>query len=183
MKKYYLWQRLNCQLLNRAQGYRGFSLIEVLVVIAIIAVLSVLVSINFSFFNSVLIKSEIQKLHTICHYLRRKALMTNQIQKLVFDMSKNCYNYDNHQEKITQSVRIGFLCGTKGPPSAPNQLIQQPITFKNNEVIFYPDGNVSSGTVYLIDTNKQYQYALSAPIAQMPYLRMYQFDNKWKLVS
>jgi len=198
LKKCFLWRLSNCRWLNNLrkglssilwsaqdewQKKAGFSLVELLVVIVIVALLSTLASVNLSFLNGTLVKSEIQKLHTVCHYLRRKAMMTNQSQKLIFDISNNEYRYGDNVEKFAQLVSIGFLPGTKGPPSTPSRLIQNPITFKNSEIIFYQDGIVSSGTVYLIDTNKCYQYALSVPIAQISYLRMYYHDKKWKLVT
>ncbi len=162
---------------------KGFSLIELIIVIAIIGILSALVAINFSFFDSALIKSEIHKIHTVCHYLRRKAMMTNKIHTLTFDIKTNSYVYDDVHEQFAQQVIINCKSGIKGPPSTPTYLITKPVTFKNNTIIFYPSGIVSAGTLYLTDKYNNYQYALSVPIASISYIRMYHYDTKWKLIA
>jgi prepilin-type N-terminal cleavage/methylation domain-containing protein len=183
LKKYSLLQRLNYLLWNKRINKQGLSFIELIIVIAIVAILSVLIAINFSFFDNALIKSEIQKIHTVCHYLRRKAMMVNEIQTLMIDLHNNTYLYGTVEEKFAQHVRINFMPGIKGPPSAPIHTVTKPITFKNSQIIFYPSGVISAGTIYLTDTYNHYQYALSVPIASISYIRMYQYDKKWKLVS
>lgn len=127
-----------------------------------------------------LVRSEIEKLHTICHYLRRTAMINNQPQTLIFDIKHKSYKYHDGEEKLSQQVVFGFLPKTLGPPSEPKTIVHTPITFKKNTITFYPDGIISSGTVYLIDTTKQYMYAFSSPIAQISYLRLYRYDGTWK---
>jgi hypothetical protein len=48
---------------------------------------------------------------------------------------------------------------------------------------FYPTGIISSGTVYLVDKNKRYMYALSNAVSQFSYLRLYKYDGGWKLLE
>ncbi len=161
----------------------GFSLIEVMIVLALIALIMALVGANYSFLNRILVRSEVEKLCVICRYLQNGAVVKNTQQALAFDAANNTYAYNNQHHKLSAQVTFGFLPGTKGPPSSPQAAIKNPITFPKGKITFHPDGIISSGTVYLIDSSQQFMYALSSPISQVSYLRKYQYNKGWKLIS
>ena len=52
--------------------------------------------------------------------------------------------------------------------------------------MFFKDGTVSAGIIYLIDKNKTAMYALSCGISSISYLRRYKYidiSNKWLLLN
>ena len=195
--KYWQWRRLNMKWWSspsihpssprlrrtgRANG-DGFTLIELMVVIGLIALLALLTTANLNFFERIVVRAEIEKLHTLCRYLQRCAIASNKEYHLVFDASKNNYRYENHVEQLPRQVLFGFLPDAHGPPAFPRRAIQKPITFQGNRITFYPSGILSAGTLYLIDRTKQSMYALSNAVSQVSYLRMYHYTGEWQLLS
>jgi Tfp pilus assembly protein FimT len=165
---------------NRADG---FLLIEALIIIALIT-LTVTLGVSFgTSLHKTIVRSEVERLYAACMYLQRLAMLTNKRQLLTFDVNKNAYFYQGHEERLSSYVTFGILRDIKGPPSAPTTVINKPITFTNNQIIFTPNGILQSGTVYLTDISKQHQYALTAPISQISFLRKYRYDNKWNYFS
>jgi Tfp pilus assembly protein FimT len=150
-----------------------------MVVVAIIAVLATLTTIHSSFLNRVLVRAEIDKLYTTCQHARYLAMATNKPQIIYFDKLQNSYSFGDRTENLTQGVQFGFIAGSKGPPAHPHVPLYKSITFQNDKIIFYPDGILSSGTIYLIDTYAHAMYALSNAVSQVSYMRMYRYDSVW----
>ena len=162
---------------------QGFTLIELMVVIGLVALLALLTTANLTFFDRIIVRSEIEKLHTICRYLQRCAIAENKTHYLVFDLENNKYCYQQHQEQLPQHVAFGFLPGTHGPPALANRLIRKAVTFQGDRITFYPSGIISAGTLYLTDRTQQTMYALSNAVSQVSFLRMYHYSGKWKLMG
>ena len=158
----------------------GFSLIELMIVIAIAMMLISLTVLNARFFNRAVITSEIHLLHAACSYLQQTAIATNQTQELTFDLADNSYSMNDQTHKLPANIMFGVLPEAKGPPSSPQSIIHEPITFANNTISFSPDGIISSGTVYLTDS--QMLYALSSAVGHVSFLRTYRYDGKWHLM-
>jgi len=172
---------------------KAFSLIEIIVVLGIILLLFLLSVPKISFINKFILQNEADKVHTVLNYLKEKAITSNQEQDLIFDLKENGYSYKtfNSQDntsgnnifvKFPEKVKIGFLPGSKGPPSDPTKPINNPITFeKINEnqykVHFFVDGKIKPGTLYIVDKDLKYMYCLTCPISQVSYIRKYQYDN------
>lgn len=161
----------------------AFTLIELMVVICLFALLATLGIMQTSFLDSTIVHAEMDKLVAACSYLRQKAIATNTECVLTFDIAKNEYRGNGIREILSSRVCFGFLPGVLGPPGSPSHAIKQAITFPHFEIHFYPTGIISSGTVYVVDKNKQYMYALSNAVSQFSYLRFYRYDGKWKLVD
>jgi len=159
---------------------QGFTLIELIVVFALFLLLTILAQVNISFLDRMIAHTEIEKLYATCRYLQHCALASNKQQELIFDQVNNSYRYHNFTEKLPAQIAFGFMPGTKGPPAAATKLVQNPITFSNNRIIFYSTGIISAGTVYLTDKAKQIMYALSNGISQISFLRIYRYDGLWQ---
>lgn len=116
-------------------------------------------------------------------YLQQKACATQQEQKLVFDERTARYYTDTAEYYLPQGVRFGCAQNTYGPPSSPQHLVYKSITFNNNTIIFSPDGSVTSGTLYLTDSDKKMTYALTVPVSSCALLRLYRLDGTWVCLS
>lgn len=159
----------------------GFSLIELLVVIAIIMLIASMASINTHYLNKAVVHTEIDLLYNTCCYLQHTAMATNQKQELSFDVARQSYSNNGEKHELPAAVQFGILPQVKGPPSSPSHALTMPITFSHQKIIFYPDGIISSGIIYMIDRNHQDIYALSSGIANTSFLRKYRYDGKWHL--
>lgn len=161
---------------------RGFSLLECGIVLALLVLVLTLHVVQIPFLNRYIVRSEIEKMYAVCKYLQQYAMINRQQQELIFDITKNEYYFHEKKERLPKQVVFGFLSGAKGPPSSALSSIVKPITFDHQRIIFYPDGIVQAGTVYLVDCDKQFMYALSNGVAQISYLRKYKYDGTWLLL-
>lgn len=118
-----------------------------------------------------------------CH-LQQVAISSNKILTLQFNIPSNSYSFQNNSVILSKNVTYGVVDYAKGPPSLPNKIINKPITFKNNQVIFSHDGKINPGTIYLSDKLKRYLYAITIPISQVSLIRKYKYLNKqWILIN
>ncbi len=160
----------------------GFTLIELMITVALCALVVTLTVVNVSFLNRGIVRSELNRLYSTCNYLRQCALASGKVQVLDIDFNKGCYSFDGKTEKLNTPVLFGVVPDVKGPPSSPQSMIRSSVTFKKNQIVFYPDGIISSGTVYLTDRDRTSFYALSSGIAQVSHLRKYSYNGKWMLL-
>ena len=161
---------------------RAFTFSELLLVLSLFAITITSSLPSFSFLNSWRLTNEIEALFSICSYLQRKAMASNQIHILTFDSTSNSYSYLGPREKLTthslhNTIQFGFLLDTKGPPSHPTKLIKKPLTFSTNKnvarISFYPDGTLTPGTAYLTDKEKSSMQAITCCVGPVSYLRKY----------
>lgn len=163
---------------------QGFSLFELLMVIALLTTLVLLVGSSSTWLNQLMVRAEVDNLYTTCRYLQRYAMMTGKQQELIFDSPHNAFMYHDHTYQLPKQVMFGVFGQVKGPTSTPTSSISHAITFVNNRIIFYPDGIIQSGTVYIIDTAQQYLFAITSPVSSVSYLRKYQYvHNTWQLIE
>lgn len=162
---------------------RGFSLIELMIVVAITLVMATLALMQTSWISGILIKSEITQLAATCQHLARISKLKKCDQEIVFDIAHNSYTFNGQTHTLAQSLRFGVPQGVKGPPSAPTHALTNPVTFANQRIVMSPSGIIQAGTVYITDSGNKRLYALSAPISQISFLRIYRYDGKWHLVQ
>jgi competence protein ComGC len=173
---------------------KGYSLFELLITVAAIVIFVTLTVPKFSFVNKFVLQNEVDKLYVTLSYLQKKAMALNKQQELYFDLINNVYSYTSinnsfKKYKLPQVVEFGILPGVLGPPSKPHKVIKNPITFEkldnNLHVIkFYPDGIISSGSVFFVDKDKRFLLSLSCPLSPYSCVRKYEYkDKKWVLLS
>lgn len=160
----------------------GFSLIEIVIAISLLIIVISLVNINTDYLNKTLIRSQINHLYNTCYFLQQLARASHTIQELSIDDKNHCYFSKEQHYKLPTQVRFGILPHAKGPPSAAHTSLSNAITFSDKKIVFYPDGIISSGTIYIIDSSAKYLYALSSGIAPVSFLRKYYYDGKWHLL-
>ena len=172
-----------CCLLQQSNSkHSGFSLLELSLVLLIIALLMMLSGAQTTFVERILVRNELEQLYTVCYYLQRCAMTQRKPQTVTFDIQKRQYRYHNTEHALPDQVCFGCAPKAKGPPSSPHTAITNPITFKNNTIIFHPDGIIQSGAVYLTDRKHRHTYALSCAVSQVSYLRKYQYTDKWVII-
>lgn len=165
---------------------QGYTLIEIIISIAILSLVFVLFSINFSFLNKLLLRSQADKLFSTFVYLQRRAISTGSEQVLKFDAEKNQYSYNGKIFNLNHKVFFGFYSDVNGPPSSPILPIKSSVTFKDNTAKFYSDGVIDSGTIYLRDIDGRFLYAISSGVAKIAYPRKYYYNfanSKWVLIT
>ncbi len=166
----------------------GFTLVEMTVVVALIALLCFLGFGFVSLFDRTLVNAELDKLYIVFVELQQRALVEHVPQQLIFDINNNSYKYNSNNttqrtERLARGVQFGVIPGAKGPPSQPTKLLGNPSTFNNNTVIFYPDGIIEPGSIYITNKAHSVLYSLSSSVAQISYIRRYIFNESWCLLS
>src|SRR5579872_64404 len=160
----------------------AFTLIECCLVVALLGLMMFLTGAQSLFLHRLLVRTELEHLYTTCYYLQRKAMITQQPQKLILQPDTNSYSYNGTCYSLPTHVRFGCPDGAQGPPAHPATVITKPITFINNAISFAPSGVMQAGTAYLIDRNGIHGYALSCAVAQVSYLRKYQYNGQWEQI-
>lgn len=169
---------------------RAFSLIELMVTMALVILVVTFTVPRTTFFARFLVQAEINKLYAVFSYLQQRALASNQVQELSFDVSAHAYTFKTLQGKVATthlpgSVRFGILDRVKGPPSSPTRLLEKAVTFPVRQgvlmVNFMTNGKITPGTVYVVDRHAQCLGALTCPISQVSYMRRYAYEGqRWK---
>jgi len=183
LKKYF--QKPRCKDLNKTEG---FALIELSLVIALMIMVTMLAVQGFSFYQRLILHAELDKLYTFFLATARKAAVDNQTYTIRFDAPQHSYTTRNAHNtttyKLPEGVIFGLLPGIYGPPAQPKAAVRSPVTFEKQQTIFYADGRIQPGTVYITDAKKQWQYSLSVPVGTISYIRRYRYQHKkWELVA
>lgn len=165
---------------HRAQGT---ALLQLSIVIVCVVILTSFTVASVSFYKRYIVCAQAQKIKTLFLLLQQKALVMREEIRLVCDVTNRTLSTSTHKEELAQGVFFGYLQSVMGPPSKPNQLLHNPITFANNTAIFYPDGTISSGTIYLIDAQKSCMYAITCPSGQVGFIRIYRYDHGWNILT
>lgn len=160
----------------------GFTLVESMIGVSLLLIIVTLVMVNASSMRSSFVRSEIDKLYTVCKFMQMTAQMTNKRQEIYIDLHHNSYTYGGNTEKLSGDVCFGILPDVKGPPSVPRTLLNSPITFDKQCISCTPHGIMNAGTIYLIDNQKKYLFALSSSVTQSSFIRKYAYENGWRLI-
>lgn len=171
-----------CQLqLDLKRLVKGFTLIELTIVLALILTIATLSVPSLWFLKRRTVLSQAEKLHTIFCYMQQLAVSCN--KNLLLKFGSSSYSYDNYEEKLPDGIEFGFKKGVKGPPSSPTIPINSGVSFVNSQVSFFANGKIQPGTVYLVDSAKNYLYAVTVPISQVSFIRKYRYSNgSWQLI-
>ncbi len=169
----------------------GYSLIELLITLALVLLIVTFTVPRTTYFARFLVHAEINKLYSIFSYLQQRAIASNEVQELSFDLAAKTYQFKTIQGTITTlrlpcSVRFGVLDRVKGPPSNPTKPIEKAVTFPSRQGVitanFMTNGKITPGTVYLTDEGGRCLGALTCPISQVSYIRRYTYDGQqWKM--
>lgn len=162
---------------------KGFTLIELCISIALFLLIMTITFPSLWFLRSQQVISEVDKLFSVFGYLQQSAITSNKDQLLQFDLQNNSYSFESSTIKISEHIKFAIKENVKGPPSVPINNLTKPITFLKEQVVFYKDGKIQPGTVYLTDSKKEYLYAITVPISQVSLIRKYKYTGKWVLID
>lgn len=163
--------------------HAGFFLFHTLIALSIVIVSLTLVSSYSTLWSQLGARAALETARTTLLYAQQHARTSNREVVVEIDQEKQTFKSDTFTHTFPSNMRFGTLPGIQGPPSAPLKQISKPITFEQNRVIFYPDGTIQSGTLYLVDTATQTQYALTIPVGHVRYIKLYQFTKQWIALS
>lgn len=162
----------------------GFSFLEIIIFIAIVCILGTLGISSISFYKSQLLKAEVEKLYFIICSAKEAAKTTSEDIVIIFNAPTNSYQLLNQRHALHKQLNIGFLKNAYGPPHDPRAAITRPITFANQQIKFNKNGNISAGSIYLIDDSQNFMYAITISVAKKVFIRKYKYSNsKWKLLN
>jgi len=174
----------------------GFSLIELCITIALFALIATITFPSIWFLRRQQVISEVDKLFSVFSYLQQAAIASNKDLVLQFDAANNSYSFGDREyrlsaeasakagrENLSEHTKFAIKQDIKGPPSSPINALTKPNTFVNSQVVFYADGKMQPGTVYLTDSKKHYLYAITIPISQVSLIRKYKYTSKWLLLE
>ena len=160
-----------------AYGKRGFLLLEYSMVCAlIVCIMMIAIGSNECLYRWQ-VRSEIDILYATACYLQQRALATNQAQCLTFNIDDHTYSFGKTTYRLPPVVRFGSGTGALGPPSAPSKPIVNACSFSERSIIFWPDGIIKAGTVYLVDRKQRDTFALSSGIGSIACLRKYHYKQ------
>lgn len=161
---------------------RGFTLFELLITLGLMACIFIIGFGYYALFSGTLVRLELDTLYMIFLQLNRTAIIDGKEHVLYLDKDKNTVRYDGTEHILGKGTKFGAGPNIKGPPSSPQFVIHDPITFPGHMVIFYPDGHIQSGTIYLTNDQGSITFALSSPIADISHLRRYHHNHTWALL-
>jgi hypothetical protein len=152
-------------------------MLELLIAVALAIALACVSTPALRLFDRLIVRIELDNIYTQCMLLRQQARMTGVAQELIFDPLTHAYSAAGQHYKLPRMVRFGILNQVKGPPSVHHSFVTKPITFPKNKIIFYPDGIMQAGTVYLCDRAQQFLCALTIAVSPISYIRRYTYSS------
>lgn len=162
---------------------KGFLLFELAVVLAIIFLLA-----GFGFALSgvvrrMAVRADVFKIAAILRYEWIRACACQKQITVSIDLKKNCLRDEQHTYSLSSDVVFGVLASAHGPPSRPVHALTTPSSFPDNKIIFFPDGTVTAGALYIRDCSRSTLYAITIPLPNIFYVRVYAYHaRKWTLV-
>ncbi|RTL04287.1 hypothetical protein EKK58_10790 [Candidatus Dependentiae bacterium] len=166
------------------QYKNGFLFVECILFVGLISLLAGLSFPLIGVLDRVLLRLEIDLLVNTIEAQRAMAVIDNKDIVITFDSKSNSYIVDSTTHVFSQSVSFLYPPNGYGPPSAPTESIQKPISFLHNQLVCFSNGAMSSGVVYIGSKKNSYFYALSSSIGEWGVLRLYLYgNNRWTKIQ
>ncbi len=150
-------------------------LFEFLLIMVIVMVCSTIGFITYTSFKNVSFSHDAAQLRVLFHTAATRARCLKNKQHLMVNAYNSTLTFNHETYTLTSGYRIGVLSNVYGPPSSPNKLITNPVTFTEGAIIAHPDGTLQAGTMYI--TDGQTQYAVTTPVSAFSHIRVYRYKN------
>ena len=158
----------------------GFMLFELMLVISLIIICSTICFISYNAVKGASFATDIAVLSMLLRTAATRATCLKKEQKIAIDELNAALVYDGTRYALQDGYNFGVLPDIYGPPSSPQKLVTQAVTFVDKKIVAHPDGTLQSGTLYITDS--QQQYALTTPVSAFSYIRVYRYrDNAWHM--
>ena len=162
----------------------GFMLFELLISIALFLLILGIGSTYFKLADSFLVRAEVSVFYTTSVYLCYRAQLERTDQILFLDLAQQRYSYNSaDMHTLTKDVCFSTCFDAKGPPAYPEKIITKATSFVKNQIRFFADGSMQSGSLYFSHKNKDCLYAFTIPVSLKPCIRTYAYDvlrKKWE---
>ena len=160
---------------------QGFMLFELLISITLfIAIISISTA-YIQLADSFLVKAEVDIFYTTSTYLWYRAQLERKDQLLLLDLSDNSYSSGAGQrQKLTKDIFFSACLEAKGPPAYPEKIIIKATSFVKNQIRFFADGSLQSGSLYFCNRAKDCLYAFTIPVSVAPCMRIYRYNRSAK---
>ncbi len=167
----------------------SFLLVELLVAISLFVLLITFAIPSFRFSSRHHVLQEIDELFSVCHLLQQRAMARS--REYVLHLDPCGYHTPAEQgppmvhHQFHKEITFGCRSDIKGPPGRPTKPVSKSVTFPTTKgqsrISFFPTGVMSAGTAYLTDAKQQHVAALTSGVAQVSYLRKYQYTPEgWR---
>jgi len=162
---------------------RGYLLFEMLVALAIIVVVLLIGLQGFSWHSHALVRTEVELLYGVMLAASQHAISTGMPCE-IFLQDSSSYRYLDTLYQLPEGVHFGAPSFVLGPPSAPERPITTFSTWPDHRIIFYADGKVKPGALYVSDDTGSCVYAMSCAVGVVTYIRTYRYDHGvWMVVT
>lgn len=133
----------------------------------------------FSGLQRIVARLELVLLSVAIRGAHQRALLLDKDQKITFYRDGSGYYSDHTEHRFAAGIVLAAPPGALGPPAAPRKRITNPVTFPDQTVTCYKNGIIHPGSIYLSDMRNAHFYALTSSIAQISFLRLYQYRLNW----
>lgn len=146
-------QAMGMKRMTLKTGDKAFTLVEMLVVLAIIAMLmGISIPFTTGFGKGLKLKTASRAITGVLHVARSNAITMRKNYSVVFDVNSGQFWIEDSEGKVYEkkySLPATVRFKVKGDEEA------DPVTFKNDKVIFTPDGAIEGASGSIIVTDKQ----------------------------
>ncbi len=157
----------------------GFMLFELMLVIALILICSTMGFVSYNALKGTSFATDVAVLSLLLRTASTRATCLKKEQKITIDEATGALLYDGTRYALQEGFSFGVMADVYGPPSSPQKLVTQAVTFVDKKIIAHPDGSLQSGTLYITDSHNQ--YALTTPVSAFSYIRVYRYrDRAWQ---
>ncbi|MBT3455684.1 type II secretion system protein [bacterium] len=161
---------------------RGFYLLELVVLVGIISFLALVSVPRLGFIKSAMVRAEMDKLYSTFLYAQQLSIVENKQKTLTFDTQKNVYHFEGKTYPLPHKITFGVLPRVLGSPSNPNKVLKRGVSYAHKSVEFYPSGIVKPGMACLVDLSENYMCCISSSVAQVSYIRRYEYKGSWRQI-
>ena len=162
---------------------RGYLLLELAIVFVLIIVGGfLLIGFADKLRARALVRQEVEFLYATCVLLKARARFDGHC-----DEQRSGFYIDGAWHVFPKFVNYGaggVLGAVLGPPATPTHALEHFVSFPHHELLFYSDGSMNAGVVYMGSAYAKILYAISSSVSDPFFLRLYRYTKgSWSLID
>lgn len=158
---------------------KGFILGQFIGSLALIGSICFLSGSFFLVYERAAVRRDVDRLYAAMLFMQRKAIIEGVSCSVLFDLKQQCYTADA-PHRLGNGVKFGVSAGIKGPPSRATYVIKDFCSWPDGRCVFYPDGTISAGAIYVTDSRNACSYALTCDASETSHIRRYYYNGNWQ---